>query len=115
MSGHPAVSSIAAREVPSQDIPAIIAAAIRFHNRRAAAYTNMTPSTTNPEKWPAEDEQQQRESQAVTKRLVELFGDADQTSIHMQGSTFHADSGKFSGVTNPEAREKLRSAGLLLE
>jgi hypothetical protein len=61
------------------------------------------------------DEQQQRQSQLVTKKLVELFGDADQTSIRMQGSTFHSDSGKFSGVTDPQARDKLRSAGLLIE
>jgi hypothetical protein len=61
------------------------------------------------------DEQQQRQSQLVTKRLVELFGDADQTSIRMQGSKFDSDSGKFSGVTDPETRDKLRSAGLLIE
>lgn len=56
-----------------------------------------------------------RQSQDITKRLVQLFGDADQTSIKMQGSTFHAESGKFSGVTNAEAREKLRAAGLLAD
>lgn len=63
----------------------------------------------------AVDEQEQEQSQRVTKKLVELFGDADQTSIRMQGSTFHSDSGKFSGVTDPQAREKLRAAGLLIE
>ncbi|MET0280811.1 MAG: hypothetical protein ABW278_06740 [Steroidobacteraceae bacterium] len=51
----------------------------------------------------------------MTRKLVELFGDADQTNIKMQGSKFHSDSGKFSGVTDPEAREKLRAAGLLVE
>jgi len=61
------------------------------------------------------DEALQKQSQDVTRRLVDIFGDADQASIKMQGSEFHSDSGKFSGVTNPEAREKLRSAGLLLE
>ncbi len=60
-------------------------------------------------------EAQQGQSQAVTRKLVELFGDADQTSIKMQGSRFHSDAGKFSGVTNPEARDKLRAAGLLLD
>lgn len=68
-----------------------------------------------PGKLSAEDEQEQRRSQQVTRKLVELFGDADQTSIRMQGSTFHSDSGKFSGVTDPQARDKLRSAGLLIE
>jgi hypothetical protein len=61
------------------------------------------------------DAQQQTQSQLVTKRLVELFGDADQTSIRMQGSKFHSDSGKFSGVTDPETRDKLRSVQLLIE
>lgn len=61
------------------------------------------------------DEARQRQSQEVTRKLVEIFGDADQTSIKMQGSEFHSDSGKFSGVSDPEAREKLRAAGLLLE
>jgi hypothetical protein len=61
------------------------------------------------------DAQQQKQSQQVTKRLVELFGDADQTNIRMQGSKFHSDSGKFSGVTDAQARDKLRAADLLLE
>lgn len=61
------------------------------------------------------DEAQQGQSREITRKLVELFGDADQTSIRMQGSRFHGDCGKFSGVTNAEARDKLRSAGLLLE
>jgi hypothetical protein len=61
------------------------------------------------------DEARQRQSQTITRKLVEIFGDADQTSIKMQGSTFHIDSGKFSGVTDPETREKLQSAGLLLD
>lgn len=61
------------------------------------------------------DEAQQRQSQDVTRKLVELFGDADQTSISMQGSKFHSDSGKFSGVQNADAREKLRAAGLLAD
>lgn len=64
---------------------------------------------------PARDEGKQQQSQDVTRKLVELFGDADQTNIKMQGSKFHSDSGKFSGVTDPEAREKLRAAGLLVE
>jgi hypothetical protein len=61
------------------------------------------------------DETRQHQSKEVTKRLVEIFGDADQTSIKMQGSKFHSDTGKFSGVTNVDAREKLRSAGMLVE
>ena len=64
---------------------------------------------------PAPDDALQRQSQDVTQRLVELFGDADQTSIRMQGSKFHSDCGKFSNVADEEAREKLRAAGLLLE
>lgn len=75
----------------------------------------MDSSAYAPGAQTAVDEQRQKQSQQVTKRLVELFGDADQTSIKMQGSTFHGDSGKFSGVTDPETREKLRSAGLLME
>lgn len=63
----------------------------------------------------AKDEAEQEQSQAVTRKLVEIFGDADQTSINMQGSRFHPDSGKFSGVKAEEARDKLRAAGLLLE
>jgi hypothetical protein len=61
------------------------------------------------------DEAHQKQSQDVTKRLVELFGDADQTSIRMQGSHFNSETGKFSGVMDAEAREKLRSAGLLAD
>ena len=72
-------------------------------------------SKTSPARQDAIDEQQQQQSQLVTKKLVELFGDADQTSIRMQGSTFHTESGKFSGVTDPQTRDKLRSAGLLIE
>jgi hypothetical protein len=72
-------------------------------------------SKTSPARQDAIDEQQQQQSQQVTRKLVELFGDADQTSIRMQGSTFHAESGKFSGVTDPQTRDKLRSAGLLIE
>ena len=72
-------------------------------------------SHTSPARQDAIDEQQQQQSQLVTKKLVELFGDADQTSIRMQGSTFHSESGKFSGVTDPQTRDKLRSAGLLIE
>ena len=72
-------------------------------------------SKTSPARQDAIDEQQQQQSQLVTKKLVELFGDADQTSIRMQGSTFHSESGKFSGVTDPQTRDKLRSAGLLIE
>lgn len=64
---------------------------------------------------PTSEQREQDQSQDVTKRLVELFGDADQTNIRMQGSVFHSESGKFSGVADPEAREKLREAGLLLE
>ncbi len=63
----------------------------------------------------AVDTAQQVQSQEVTKRLVALFGDADQTNIKMQGSKFHGDTGKFSGVTNPEVRAKLSSAGLLAD
>lgn len=63
----------------------------------------------------AGDAAQQRQSRDVTRRLVELFGDADQTNIRMQGSKFHGDSGKFSGVKDEETRAKLREAGLLLE
>lgn len=63
----------------------------------------------------AEDKAEQVQSQEVTKKLVTLFGDADQTNIKMQGSKFHGDTGKFSGVINPEARPKLRSAGLLAD
>ncbi len=63
----------------------------------------------------AVDTAQQAQSQEVTKKLVALFGDADQTNIKMQGSKFHSESGKFSGVTSPDAREKLRSAGLLAD
>lgn len=63
----------------------------------------------------ATDNAQQAQSQDVTKKLVELFGDSDQISIKMQGSEFHSDTGKFSGVTNPEARDKLRSADLLAD
>jgi hypothetical protein len=61
------------------------------------------------------DDAHQKQSQDVTKRLVELFGDADQTSIKMQGSHFNPETGKFSGVTSAEAREKLRAAGLLAD
>jgi len=64
---------------------------------------------------PAGDEGLQKQSQAVTKRLVELFGDADQTNLKMQGSKFHSDTGRFSGVSDPDVREKLRAAGLLQE
>lgn len=63
----------------------------------------------------AGDAAQQRQSRDVTKRLVEIFGDADQTNIRMQGSKFHSDSGKFSGVKDEETRAQLREAGLLLE
>lgn len=63
----------------------------------------------------AVDTARQVQSQEVTKRLVALFGDADQTNIKMQGSKFHGETGKFSGVTNPEARAKLRAAGLLAD
>ena len=63
----------------------------------------------------AKDEAQQAQSKEVTRKLVEIFGDADQTNIKMQGSRFHSESGKFSGVIEPETRDKLRSAGLLLE
>jgi hypothetical protein len=79
-----------------------------------ATSTNRPDASTNTPQTRA-DEARQRQSQEVTKRLVELFGDADQTSIKMQGSRFHSDSGKFSGVTDPDARDRLRSAGLLLE
>ncbi len=58
---------------------------------------------------------QQGLSQQITKKLVELFGDADQTNIRMQGSTFDSESCKFSGVTDPDTRAKLQSAGLLKE
>ncbi len=75
----------------------------------------MKTRASAPSKLAAIDEHEQKQSQQVTKRLVELFGDADQTNIRMQGSTFHGDSGKFSGVTDPETRDKLRSAGLLIE
>lgn len=75
----------------------------------------MKTEASTPGNPAAVDEQEQEQSQRVTKKLVELFGDADQTSIRMQGSTFHSDSGKFSGVTDPQAREKLRAAGLLIE
>jgi hypothetical protein len=61
------------------------------------------------------DEPHQAQSHDVTKKLVELFGDADQTSIKMQGSHFNPETGKFAGATNPEAREKLRGAGLLAD
>lgn len=64
---------------------------------------------------PPEDTAQQRQSRDVTRRLVEIFGDADQTNIRMQGSKFHSDSGRFSGVKDEETRAKLREAGLLLE
>lgn len=64
---------------------------------------------------PAGDEQLQKQSRAVTKQLVELFGDADQTNLKMQGSKFHSDTGRFSGVMDPDVREKLRAAGLLQE
>jgi hypothetical protein len=63
----------------------------------------------------AMDEAHQQQSQDVTKRLVAIFGDADQTNIKMQGSHFHSETGKFSGVSNVEAREKLRAAGLLAD
>lgn len=58
---------------------------------------------------------EQKQSKDVTARLIEIFGDADQTSIRMQGSVFHSDEGKFSGVKDEETRERLREAGLLLE
>jgi hypothetical protein len=75
----------------------------------------MTTLAPKPAKAAAVDARQQQQSQQVTKQLVELFGDADQTHIRMQGSRFHKDSGKFSGVTDEETRDKLRTAGLLLE
>lgn len=61
----------------------------------------------------ADEAQQQGLSQQITKQLVELFGDADQTSIRMQGSTFDSQCCKFSGVTDPDTRAKLQSVGLL--
>ena len=56
----------------------------------------------------------QQQSRDITKRLVEIFGDADQTNIRMQESKFHPEVGKFSNVKDEETREKLREAGLLL-
>jgi hypothetical protein len=71
--------------------------------------------TSANEARPAPGDAAQRQSKDVTQQLVELLGDADQTSIRMQGSKFHSDCGKFSNVADVEAREKLRAAGLLLE
>lgn len=62
-----------------------------------------------------QDEGEQQQSRDVTQQLVDLFGDADQTSIRMQGSKFHSDTGRFSNVKDADTREKLRQAGLLQE
>lgn len=61
------------------------------------------------------DEQGQTQSRDVTQQLVKIFGDPDQTSIRMQGSVFHPEVGKFSGVKDEDTRAKLLAAGLLLE
>lgn len=75
----------------------------------------MTSTPNKQTATPADDSKLQGQSQQMTKKLVEIFGDADQTHIRMQGSVFHTDTGKFSNVMDEEAREKLRAVGLLEE